>query len=136
MLQYFIILSGISKVISRSAVEGAQIMDFKLLKRSRTCFATCLFMLPLDIPQKFTEYSINEWCIIYYCTFALMYTIIKDYSFTEIFLKHVFIVAGRLIVKKLWFISMLYYSCPLDLLKFLAHSLQKWFCLRVLRVIV
>ena len=58
MLQYFIILSGISKVISRSAVEGAQIMDFKLLKRSRTCFATCLFMLPLDIPQKFTEYSI------------------------------------------------------------------------------
>ena len=59
-IKSFNISSGISEVISRSELEGGQTMDSKLLKFSQICFARCLIMLSIYIPQKFTADFINE----------------------------------------------------------------------------
>ena len=69
-IKSFNISSGISEVISRSAVQGGQTMDSKLLF-SRMCSATCLIMLSIVIPQKFTTDSINEPLFHTSYTFAL-----------------------------------------------------------------
>ena len=70
-IKSFNISSGISEVISRLAVEGDQTMDSKLLKFSWIWFATCLIMLSIDIPQKFTSDPISEPLFHASCTIAL-----------------------------------------------------------------
>lgn len=75
-IKIFNISFGISEAISGSAVEGVQTIDSTLLKFSRMCFATCLILLSIDIPQKFTADYINEplfHVLLFFCPYVHNY---------------------------------------------------------------